>query len=45
MSEEELKRKAKEALKLWEESSSNVSAGYDVLRYAQQGFYEVKNNE
>ena len=35
--------KAKKALKLYQQSDQNVSAGYDILRYAKQGLYKTKD--
>ena len=44
MEKEELLLMAQKALKNWEEKSETpegAAAGYDVLRYAKQGFYMV----
>lgn len=44
MDKEELLLMAKQALKNWAEKNGTpegAAAGYDVLRYAKQGFYEV----
>lgn len=48
MKREELLLMAEKALKNWAEKSETpegVAAGYDVLRYAKQGFYEVISSE
>lgn len=38
----EIKRKANEALGTYQSGGSSPSAGFDILRYAKAGLYEVR---